>query len=206
MHDHDHDHRHHDEPGAEPPPPDVVATLVDNHRQFLSFLQKRVGDRSLAEEILQDAFVRSLDKTDDVRDTAIGWFYRVLRNALIDHHRRAAVATRRLEAYGHEQPAVVDGESDRELTNVVCQCVAQLAATLKPEYSSALRRVEIDGISVKDYAAEAGISSNNAGVRIFRAREALRKQLARSCGTCADHGCLDCTCESSKARRCAEQA
>ena len=52
-------------------------------------------------------------------------------------------------------------------------------------------------MAVKDYAAEAGITSNNAAVRVFRAREALRKQVARSCGTCADHGCLDCTCESA---------
>ena len=47
---------------------------------------------------------------------------------------------------------------------------------------------------IKDYAAEAGISSNNASVRLYRAREALRKQVARACGTCADHGCLDCHC------------
>jgi hypothetical protein len=53
----------------------------------------------------------------------------------------------------------------------------------------------IDGGSVKDYADEVGISSSNAGVRIFRAREALRKQVARSCETCAAHGCVDCTCD-----------
>ena len=70
----------------------------------------------------------------------------------------------------------------------------RLAATLKPEFSDALLRIELDGISVKDYATEAGISNSNAAVRVFRAREALRKQVARSCGTCADHGCLDCTC------------
>lgn len=73
-----------------------------------------------------------------------------------------------------------------------------LAGTLKPEYASALKRIELDGLAVKDYAAEVGISSNNAAVRVFRAREALRKQVARSCGTCADHGCLDCACDTSK--------
>ena len=38
-------------------------------------------------------------------------------------------------------------------------------------------------------------SSNNAAVRVFRAREALRKQVARACGACATHGCVDCTCK-----------
>jgi len=176
---------------ARPDTREVVQQLVDNHREFLAFVERRVGNRALAEEILQDAFVRNVDKLDTVRDTAIGWFYRVLRNAIIDHHRRNAAAERRNEAYAREEQA----EHDDELERVVCKCVGQLAETLKPEYAAALRRVEVDGLSVKDYAAEAGISSNNAGVRIFRAREALRKQVARSCGTCATHGCMDCTCE-----------
>jgi RNA polymerase sigma factor (sigma-70 family) len=180
------------------PSPAVVAALVANHREFLAFVQRRVGDRALAEEILQDAFVRSIDKQAEVRENAVGWFYRVLRNAIVDAQRRRAAAARRLEAYAQE-PEERAGD-DEELERVVCKCIAGLADTLKPEYATALRRVDIDGVAVKDYAVEVGISSNNAGVRVFRAREALRKQVARSCGTCADHGCLDCTCETSPGR------
>ncbi len=172
--------------------PALVAALVANHRDFLAFVQRRVGDRAIAEEILQDAFVRSIDKLDTIRDTAVGWFYRVLRNAIIDHQRRRASASRALDAYAQEQDELGD---DDELHRVVCKCVGELAGTLKPEYATALRRIEIEGVSVKDYADEAGISSNNAGVRVFRAREALRKQVAKACGTCADHGCLDCSCK-----------
>lgn len=180
-------------PDESAPISEIGELLVANHREFLAFVEKRVGDRATAEEILQDAFVRSMDKLDTVRETAVGWFYRVLRNAIIDHYRRRAAADRRHEAYAQEEQLGANGD-DQELQRVVCKCVAQLAETLKPEYAAALKRVEVDGVSVKDYADEAGISSNNAGVRIFRAREALRKQVARSCGTCATHGCVDCTC------------
>jgi len=76
----------------------------------------------------------------------IAWFYRTLRNAAIDHHRRHKTASKALE------------------------------------------------VAVKDYAIEAGISASNAAVRVFRAREALRNQVKRSCGTCAEHGGLDCSC------------
>jgi RNA polymerase sigma-70 factor (ECF subfamily) len=182
-------------PEESAPLQDIAATLVANHRDFLAFVEKRIGNRATAEEILQDAFVRSMDKLDTVRETAIGWFYRVLRNAIIDHHRRNAAAERRNEAYAREEE--LSGDKDEELHRVVCKCVGQLAETLKPEYATALKRVEVDGVSVKDYADEVGISSNNAGVRIFRAREALRKQVARSCGTCATHGCVDCTCDQA---------
>ena len=58
-----------------------------------------------------------------------------------------------------------------------------------------LQRVDVEGVPVKDYANQLGISASNAGVRIFRAREALRERVARSCGSCAEHGCLDCTCQ-----------
>lgn len=175
----------------------VIATLVANHREFLRFVERRVGNKHDAEEILQSAFVKNVEKFDTIRETAIGWFYRVLRNAIIDHRRRAAAAERRLESLAHEAEA--SEARDDELHGVVCKCVAELATTLKPEYAEALHRIEVEGVSVKDYADQLGISSNNAGVRVFRAREALRKQVVRSCGTCADHGCLDCTCEKSPA-------
>jgi RNA polymerase sigma factor (sigma-70 family) len=172
----------------------LVDQLVGNHREFLRYVERRVGNRAIAEEILQDAFVRSLDRGDEIRETVVGWFYRVLHNAVVDHQRRQAVANRRLDELAAELALAQSGDGAEELATVVCGCVARLADTLKPEYADALRRIEIDQLAVKDYAEAAGISAGNAGVRIFRAREALRKQVARSCGTCAEHGCLDCTC------------
>jgi RNA polymerase sigma-70 factor (ECF subfamily) len=29
---------------------------------------------------------------------------------------------------------------------------------------------------------------------VHRARQALRRRLEESCGTCAEHACLDCSC------------
>ena len=174
----------------------VIALLVANHREFLRYVERRIGDRALAEEIVQDAFVRSLERADEVRDSLVGWFYRMLRNAVIDRQRRQKVVNRRLDEFAAELESS-GAEGREELHTVACRCVAQLADTLKPEYADALQRIEVEGISVKDYAEERGISSSNAGVRIFRARDALRKQVARACGTCAEHGCLDCTCGAS---------
>ena len=79
----------------------------------------------------------------------------------------------------------------------VCECATALLDTLTPEYAEALRRVELEGVSVKDFAREAKVTPNNASVRLFRAREALRRQVERSCGTCAEYGCVDCTCGAS---------
>ncbi|MFL5304500.1 MAG: RNA polymerase sigma factor [Polyangia bacterium] len=183
--------------GADAVTPQVVEVLVANHREFLGFVERRVGNRALAEEIVQEAFIRSLERGDEIRESVVGWFYRVLRNAVIDHQRRQTVADRRLDQFAAELDAG-GGEAEQEVAAVACGCILRLADTLKPEYADALRRIEIEQVAVKDYAEANGISPSNAGVRIFRAREALRKQLARSCGTCAEHGCLDCSCDTAR--------
>ena len=53
-----------------------------------------------------------------------------------------------------------------------------------------------DATLVQEPAADMkmGIEPNNAAVRVHRAREALRKRVTASCGPCAEHGYVDCTC------------
>ncbi|MDQ3171951.1 MAG: sigma-70 family RNA polymerase sigma factor [Acidobacteriota bacterium] len=171
----------------------ALAPLLENHRQFLAFLQKRVGDRALAEDILQDAFVRTLDKVASVPDEAVvPWFYATLRNAVVDRYRRDQSRGRALESFSHELARQRDAASDIDCE--ICACVSRVAATLKPEYADALARVEMGGASLKDYASEAGLTPNNAGVRVHRARQALKRKMMESCGLCAEHGCVDCTC------------
>jgi len=183
-----------DSSADERPTPAVISVLVENHRQFLAFLERRVGDRATAEDLLQDAFVRGMNKVDTLRtdESAVAWFYRLLRNAIIDYRRRSGATGRKLAAFQLE--VETHQEPEAELQRAICQCVGELASTLREEYAGALRAIEIDGVPVKDFAQRANISASNAGVRIFRAREALRKLVIRSCGTCADHGCLNCTC------------
>jgi RNA polymerase sigma factor (sigma-70 family) len=173
----------------------AVQLLVDNHRRFLAFLERRVGSREDAEDILQEAFVRGLDKVGDVRDreSVVAWFYRLLRNAVADYYRRRGAADRALEWVASRETAVEDPLDD-EFHEDVCSCLGSLMDALKPEYADALRKVELEGLSVRDYADSLEITPNNAAVRVHRAREALRRLVVRTCGTCAEHGCEDCTC------------
>ena len=180
----------------DPRTPEVLQVLLDNHARFLAFLERRVGSRDEAEDILQEAFVRGLDHASSLRSStaATAWFYRILRNAITDHYRRLNTQTRALDRFAAETE---DSEVPvSELEAIVCQCVLSMVETLKPEYGAAIRRVDLDGVSVRDFAAEAGVTPGNAGVRLHRAREALGRQLARSCGTCLTHGCLDCRCDA----------
>jgi RNA polymerase sigma-70 factor (ECF subfamily) len=170
----------------------AVQLLVENHRAFLRFLERRVGSREVAEDILQTAFGRAVVHADELRDeSAVAWFYRVLRNAVTDHFRRADVARRGNAALAREVEAEIAPE---EFHEAICGCIRTLAGTLKPEYAEALERVDVEGMAVKDFARAKGITPSNAGVRLARARAALRTQVVASCGTCSEHGCLDCHC------------
>lgn len=177
-----------------------VATLLENHRAFLRYLERRVGDRALAEDILQDAFAKVVARPEQAPtdEAIVPWFYRTLRNAAIDQFRRREAAERAHEAFARELEAHESPTADME--SEICSCVSRLAATLKPEYAEALSAIEVGGTPVKVFAEQKGLSSSNAAVRVFRAREALKKRVSESCGTCAEHGCLNCTCKHSEPR------
>jgi RNA polymerase sigma factor (sigma-70 family) len=176
---------------------DVLDALLQNHRAFLAYLTRRVGDRALAEDILQDGFAKALARPDQVPgdEGLVPWFYRTLRNAAIDRFRREGAASRALDAFARE---LETAEAVPEETRAeVCRCITRLATTLKPDYADALRAVEIEGLPVKSYAERQGLTANNAAVRVFRARAALKRRVMESCGACAEHGCLDCTCKAA---------
>jgi RNA polymerase sigma-70 factor (ECF subfamily) len=174
-----------------------IEPLVENHRAFLAFLEKRVGSKAEAEDILQEAFVRSVEHKDELRDESsiVAWFYRALRNAVIDRHRRRGTSERALAQLAAEMED--ESTPPNEVVETACACVRRLSADLRPEYAKALERVELAGLSMKEFAEEAGITPGNAAVRVHRARAALRERVMKSCGTCAEHGCVDCTCGAS---------
>jgi RNA polymerase sigma factor (sigma-70 family) len=173
-----------------------IAILLENHRAFLRYLERRVGDRELAEDILQDAFAKVVDRPDQAPadEGIVPWFYRSLRNAVIDQFRPRGASTKAVEAFARELETSRAPEPDLEAE--ICACVGRLATTLKPEYAKALQAIDVQGMAVKTFAEQHGLSASNAGVRVFRAREALRKRVAESCGTCAVHGCRNCTCQT----------
>ena len=178
--------------------PEIAQVLVSHHRRFLSFLQARVESRAVAEEILQDAFVKGVEKSGQLREeeSAVAWFYRLLRNAVVDHYRRRGAENRALEKELGEamaRPGVVE----TELEQTVCGCVSDLIPTLKPDFEAMVRAVDLEGRSVTDVAGELGITAGAARVRLHRARQALKLRLEQSCSTCAEHGCLDCTCDAA---------
>lgn len=173
--------------------------LLAQHGRFLSFLERRLGSRPDAEEVLQGAYVRALERgvPEDAGDGIVTWFYRVLRNGLLDRARRRDAERRSGERLARE----AEEAEEPELRAAVCACMHDVLPALKPEYADVVRAVDLEERALAEVAAARAITVNNATVRLHRARQALRKQLLRTCGACAAHGCLDCTCRTARPQR-----
>ena len=109
-----------------------LEALLENHRAFLSYLERRVGDRALAEDILQDAFAKVVSRPEraPTDEGIVPWFYRTLRNAAIDHFRQRGAADRAYESFARE----LEGHeaATEEMTADICACVSRLPKRSSP--------------------------------------------------------------------------
>ncbi len=186
-----------DVPSEESRRAELTRTLAEHRDRFVAFVEGSLRDRATAEDVVQATFARALSRVTDLRDdeALVAWFFRALRNAVVDHHRRLGTADRALARWAAEAEATTPATPPD--ASLVCGCVRAVATSLKPEYAEALQRIEVDGAAVRDFAVERGISRSNAAVRVFRAREALRRGVIAKCGDCAAGGCVDCRCRGA---------
>jgi RNA polymerase sigma-70 factor (ECF subfamily) len=131
-----------------------------------------VDSPQVAEDILQEVFLKLLTKGDTVKEKGSlhGWLYQVTRNAIVDHWRH----TRHHETVSDEFPAEADGSpAVRELA----QCLQPLIQALPETYREALRQSEIQEIPLKQVAKAQGISLAGVKSCIQRGRRRLKAML-----------------------------
>jgi RNA polymerase sigma factor (sigma-70 family) len=181
----------------------TLQTLLDRRAGFLAFVQHRVHDRALAEDILQAAFVRALEHAGTLREenSAVAWFYSVLRHAVIDHHRHHTSEASAIDRWAAEMGLTGPNAAEPSTAGIpartfICGCIEQVLPTLRPAYAEVLREVDLAEKPLADYAKTHHLTPGNAAVRAHRARAALRRELARTCGACSIHACLDCVCKA----------
>lgn len=175
-----------------------LSRLVASKATFLRFLETRLRQRADAEDILQSALLEVVAKPEALRDEErlFGWFYQILRNRITDHWRRGDAAARAYTAAAAGKQ--VAAETDPELYDATCSCVRDVIDTLKPEQARLLRAIYDEEQSLGQAAVALGATKNNTAVKLHRARAALKSALVAVCGSCAIHGCLDCTCRKGR--------
>ena len=165
--------------------------LLAHRARFVSFVRSQMGDRAAAEDIVQGALAQVVAEPRHLTgQDLMRWFYRVLRNAIVDRHRRQAAESRGMERWQVDPTTHYQPEPPRR----VCGCVNAALNGLPATSRAVLEAIELGGRTPAAYAKSEGISSSNASVRLHRARRLLAERLKGICGTCTLDGCSDCDC------------
>ncbi len=148
------------------------------HHRLHGFIQSRVGDTSLADDILQDVFTRIHSRIDSLRDSRKiqSWIYQITRNAIIDFYR-----SRKMSEELPESLANIEMNTKEKTREEISNWLLPMIKGLPDIYQQALLLSEIEGLPQKEVARKLGLSLPGAKARIQRGRVRLKKVLVDCC-------------------------
>lgn len=178
----------------------VRAALVGSYDRLRDYLQRRVGGRAEAEEVLQAFMLRALERSGDIRDadSVRGWLSRVLATTIADFHRQVSRSRTREMPFPHELNDRLAADQGAAANSAVCECLHVHLSLLKPEHAEVIRRVDLGGEPRELVAADLGVTVNNLTVRLHRARQALKERLEQTCVVCLEESFWECRCGDNR--------
>ncbi len=150
------------------------------HTPLHGFIRKRVADEMVAEDLLQEVFLKIHQNGDSLQDVKKleSWIYQITRNAIIDFYRTTR-PTSSLDA-----PEVLDLPEelpDDDIVSELLPCVRAMVSNLPEQDRQALVLTEYQGLTQKEFGERIGLSFSGAKSRVQRAREKLKQQLLACC-------------------------
>ena len=151
------------------------------NRRLLNFLARMARNRSVAEDLLEETWLRLVSAGEDLRaDTRLGpWLFTVARNLYVDYCRSRVRET----AYTDDLVFLWPGERPRtpfdlaSLTEFEERLEAAIAE-LPPIYREVILLVGVQQMRPVEAAEVCGISPESLRQRLKRARDALSRYLA----------------------------
>lgn len=139
--------------------------------RLLAFVRKRMADKALAKDIVQDVFLQFYQRGSQVRDPdkLIGWVFRVAQNRIVDSYRDL----RRREVVLPEQTP----EKENAYNQCVSHCLKEEIRSLPEKYRTAFEMAELQTIPQTRMASDLGLSYSGLKSRVQRARELLRARM-----------------------------
>ena len=148
-----------------------------NHKLH-GFIQSRVSDTSIADDILQDVFARIHSRIDSLKDSRKiqSWIYQITRNAIIDFYRARKITTELPESLSN-----IEMDSNDKIQQEIASWLLPMIKSLPEIYKQALMLSEIEGLPQKEVAKKLGLSLPGAKARIQRGRKLLKNVLLDCC-------------------------
>ena len=141
----------------------------DHHRRIYALCLRLSADRSTAEELTQDTFVKAWQRLDGFRGDArfSTWLHRIAVNTAISHRRRHAWLSLRPDS---DDAAPTDVEPPPGLVRDLDRAIARLP----PRARHVFVLIDVEGYSHAEAAAALGMAVGTSKAHLHRARELLR--------------------------------
>lgn len=154
----------------------VLESWRTHENELRNYLRHRVADLHLAEDLLQDVFVKAMRQGSGFceLDNPRAWLYQVARNALVDHQRMH----REFLELSDDIPAVVEPP---EPVVQLSACVARVLSELGHEDRDIIEQCDLNGMKQQDYARALGLTLPAVKSRLLRARQRMRDTLSTNC-------------------------
>lgn len=152
----------------------LVTEVVEPLRRFLV----RRTDHATADDVLGDTLLVLWRRLDDVPgDDPLPWAYAVARGCLANAT-RGRQRQERLVTRLAAQPAATEGASYRE-RHYLTDDLRDAMTRLRPADAEVLRLWAWEGLGAGEIGRALDITPNAAGLRLHRARTALREELGK---------------------------
>jgi RNA polymerase sigma-70 factor (ECF subfamily) len=147
-------------------------------RSVWSYLARITGDRTLADDLLQESYYRFLraERRFDGESHRRNYLFRIATNLAHDRHRRGRQAVNVPVPAENEPGALVDG-SDLAAETERRTDLARAMATLKPREREMLWLAYAQGSSHEEIAESLGVRKASIKILLFRARRRLAAAL-----------------------------
>lgn len=161
------------EPGV-PPFRCVTEAWQAHEAELHRWLLSRVQDAALADDILQDVFVKALREGGHFcrLESPRAWLYQVARHAVVDHHR---LQKRSVPA----DDSLVQPEAAGRPVDALTRGLGESLDALEPDDRDVILRCDIEGQTQAAYAAGHQLGVPAVKSRIQRARARLRAHLVQ---------------------------
>jgi RNA polymerase sigma-70 factor (ECF subfamily) len=147
---------------------------------LLAYVRRMVGDSGLAEDLVQDIFLRVYRQLQGFRGrcTFTTWLFQIAKNRVLDElraqARRPTMASELTDSMAaREHPPERDGEID-ETVGAIWKAVSDLDVDLRMP----LLLRDVGGLSYREIAATLDIELSTVKWRIYSARETIQSSHA----------------------------
>lgn len=158
----------------------AFAVLYRRHAPWLVLrLSRRCADRSIVDEVVQDAFVAAWRGADRYagRGEVAAWLWGIAIRRLVDALRSQPRPVEQLADVSEMSTVVVSAE-DAVLAGVEHGDLAGALDRLSPELRAVVQATVLDGLTTREAARLLGIPAGTVKTRMMRARATLREELA----------------------------